>query len=89
MTARRSQDPTAQEHDDGASSAVEHWTPQRREAAIPARQERALPTESSAAEDDVEDVEDDSDAEAAQTGVRAVTRGDGVAGQALGRSTEK
>lgn len=51
MTVRRSQDPSAQEHDQNASSAAEHWTPQRRGAAIPARRERALPRESPSADE--------------------------------------
>lgn len=39
MTARRSQDPRARKHDEGLSSAAEHWTPQRRRDAIPAHRE--------------------------------------------------
>lgn len=86
MTARRSQDPTAQEHDDGASSAVEHWTPQRREAAIPARRELTIPPDSSTAEGDVED---DRDGGPSETGTREVACDDGAAGQASDQSSEK
>lgn len=86
MTVRRSQDPSAQEHDENASSAAEHWTPKRREAAIPASRERALPTESSTAE---EDVEDDLGSGSSGSGTREGRCGDGVAGQALDRCTQK
>ena len=54
MTARRSQDPTAREHDEGISSAAEHWTPQRRRNAIPALREAPHPTTLPSGQEDPE-----------------------------------
>lgn len=81
MSARRSQDPTAQEHDDGASSAAEHWTSQRREAAIPARRERALPRESPSA--------DEADDAHREPGTRERTCDDSETGQAPDQTDSK
>ncbi|MGP9680975.1 MULTISPECIES: hypothetical protein [unclassified Brachybacterium] len=89
MTVRRSQDPSAQEHDENASSAAEHWTPQRREAAIPARRERALPRESPSTDETDEADETDAGDAYREPGTRGRTCDDSATGRTSDQITGK